>query len=93
MKESHPYRCGVCGKPRSSDANHWWLIWIAPLCDGWRKRIEIQSWHDSLAAQSGVEHICGQACLITKTSQLAEEVKRTEIAPTAEGAPSATQKV
>lgn len=81
MIASHPYLCDVCGKDRSSDANHWWLLWVVTLNDGWRKRIEIQSWHDGLARERGIHHVCGQECLVKKSAELVAEVARTEIAP------------
>jgi hypothetical protein len=61
MSVKPTYVCDVCGATRK-EANHWFLVlpeveglikiagWDSNICDGYRD-------------QSGVKHLCGQACV------------------------------
>ena len=49
-----PYKCNVCGKQRTSDTNHWFVL-TASL-----GHMSISVWNDGRAEMENVAHSCGQ---------------------------------
>lgn len=64
--KSNTYLCDVCRKPRSEDANHWWLV-----SRGGREII-LQPWAGAKAEdiEQADFHLCGESDLIKKVSEL-----------------------
>lgn len=71
--KSNTYLCDVCRKPRSEDANHWWLITHG------KTMIILQPWTGATpeAIEQADFHLCGEADLIKKVSELCEAPAKT----------------
>jgi hypothetical protein len=67
-RKAQPYECCVCGKDRSSDANHWWLAWES------LETVLAQPWNDEFKDAEGIEHVCGLSCLSVQLGRLAEAI-------------------
>lgn len=49
-----PYACKVCKIRRDNDVNHWFVLART------NEVLAIMKWNESVAAQPGAEHACGQ---------------------------------
>jgi hypothetical protein len=82
-KIAEPYRCDGpgCGKQRSSDANHWWLIRFVRMTGGSPQIfIEVMPWDPNTADLEATKHGCGINCMSAvvgnMAAQLVDESKR-----------------
>jgi hypothetical protein len=72
-KIAQPYKCCVCSKHRSNDANHWWQAWES------LGTLLATPWSEEFKDLDGVEHVCGMACLTTQLGRLADLILKRKI--------------
>jgi hypothetical protein len=68
MAWTETFSCNVCGKPKSEEANDWWLAWeerISPLPKVEQPVLKVTRWNDFLSHDAGVKHLCGAQCAQT----------------------------
>lgn len=69
MAFTETFRCDICGKPKSEESEHWWLVWteISSLVPNEPEQavVHLTRWGNFLAHSSDVRHLCGASCVQT----------------------------
>lgn len=66
----NPFTCDACGKDRSKDTNHWFLLWRAEFVDTTQLRsLVIEPWDNERALLESFKHACGVSCALRLTER------------------------
>jgi hypothetical protein len=69
MAFNETFRCDVCGKEKSEEAEGWWLGSVETLSpaegEAEQPAIKVTPWNGFLAHSAEVRHLCGAGCVHT----------------------------
>lgn len=68
MAWTETFRCNVCGKEKSDEADDWWLAWeeeISPMPEARQPMLKITHWNNLLSHDATAMHLCGGSCAHT----------------------------